>query len=213
MVTIPDSDINPPTVGCRTPLDAAERTAGPDLRPPDDVAVIWIECPIDAGLLAKANNITHEIGACPSKIKILAGRNRTIRVCPGREKARKVPGVKALEHLRPLDRSCLQIQRQRGVEEIVRRNAVRQGSRVLASFHTRGRGVVVSGTDKERTALRINRGRLPNRTSAVSARLSPIIRHVESLPEYRTGLHVERDNTSTKAAARICGISCQTFFA
>jgi len=88
MVTIPDSDINPLTVGCRTPLDAAERTAGPDRRAPNDVAVIWIECPIDAALLAKANNITHEIGACPSKIKVLAGGNRTIRVCPGREKAR-----------------------------------------------------------------------------------------------------------------------------
>src|SRR6266404_685818 len=181
MVTIPDSDINPLTVGCRTPLDAAERTAGPDRRAPNDVAVIWIECPIDAALLAKANNITHEIGACPSKIKVLAGRNRTIRVCPGREKARKVPGVEALQSLGPFDLSSLQIQRKGRVEEIVSRSAVR--------------------------------GRLPNRTSTVSARLSPIVRHVESLPEHRTGFHVERDNTPTKAAARICGISCQTFFA
>src|SRR5882724_1639984 len=213
MVTIPDSDINPLTVGCRTPLDAAERTAGPDRRAPNDVAVIWIECPIDAALLAKANNITHEIGACPSKIKVLAGRNRTIRVCPGREKARKVPGVEALQSLGPFDLSSLQIQRKGRVEEIVSRSAVRGRSRVLASFHTCGRGVVVSGTDEERTAVGINRGRLPNRTSTVSARLSPIVRHVESLPEHRTGFHVERDNTPTKAAARICGISCQSFFA
>src|SRR5258707_9683640 len=79
MVTIPDSDINPLTVGCRTPLDAAERTAGPDRRAPNDVAVIWIECPIDAALLAKADNITHEIRSCPSKIEILAVGYGTVR--------------------------------------------------------------------------------------------------------------------------------------
>src|SRR5258708_5390676 len=213
MVTIPDSDINPLTVGCRTPLDAAERTAGPDRRAPNDVAVIWIECPIDAALLAKANNITHEIGACPSQIEILAGGYGTVRVCSRREEARKVPGVEALQSLGPFHLSSLQIQRKGRVEEIVSRSAVRGGRRVLASFHICGCGVVVSGTDEERTAVGINRGRLPNRTSAVSAGLSAIVRHVESLPEHRTGFHVERDNTPTKAAARICGISCQTFFA
>src|SRR5258707_1105663 len=164
MVTIPDSDINPLTVGCRTPLDAAERTAGPDRRAPNDVAVIWIKCPIDAALLAKADDITHEIGACPSKIKVLAGRNRTIRVRPGREKARKVPGVEALQSLGPFHLSSLQIQRKGRVEEIVSRSAVRGGRCVLASFHICGCSVVVSGTDEERTALWINRGWLPNCT-------------------------------------------------
>src|SRR5580700_6139390 len=212
MVTISDSDINPLTVGCRAPLDAAEGTTGPDRRAPNDVAVIWIECPEDAALLAKADNITHEIGACPSKIKVLAGGNRTIRVCSCRPETRYCPGVKALQSLRPLDLSSLQIQRKGGVEEIIIRSAIRGRSRVLASFHTRGRGVVVSGTDEERAALWVNRGWLPNRTAAVSPRLSAIVRHVEGLPEHRTGFHVERDNTPAKTAARICGISCQTFF-
>src|SRR5882762_7083900 len=213
MVTIPDSDINPLTVGCRTPLDAAERTAGPDRRAPNDVAVIWIECPIDAALLAKANNITYEIGACPSKIKVLAGGNRTIRVCPGREKAREVPGVKALQSLRPLDLSGLQIQRKGGVEEIISRGAIRGRSRVLASFHVCGCGVVVSGTDEERTALWINRGWLPNRTPAVSSRLSAIVRHVEGLPTDCTVLLIKRYDTAAKRATRICRISRQGFFA
>jgi hypothetical protein len=79
METIRDSDIDALTVGRRTPLDASERTAGPNECAPNDVAVIWIECPIDAALLAKADNITHEIGACPSKIEILAVGYGTVR--------------------------------------------------------------------------------------------------------------------------------------
>src|SRR5580704_8913926 len=145
METIRDSDIDALTVGRRTPLDASERTARPNKGAPSDVAVIGIECPEDAALLAKADNITHEIGACPSKIKVLAGGNRTIRVCSCRPETRYCPGVKALQSLRPLDLSSLQIQRKGGVEEIIIRSAIRGRSRVLASFHTRGRGVVVSG--------------------------------------------------------------------
>src|SRR6266403_2128061 len=79
MVKIPDSDINPLTVGRRTPLDASERTAGHNRCAPNDVPVIGIECPIDAALLAKADNISHEIGACPSKIEILAVGYGTVR--------------------------------------------------------------------------------------------------------------------------------------
>src|SRR5258708_6980749 len=60
--TIRDSDINPPTVGRRTPLDASERTAGPNECAPNDVAAIWIECPIDAALLAKADNYPPDWG-------------------------------------------------------------------------------------------------------------------------------------------------------
>jgi hypothetical protein len=79
METIRDSDIDALTVGRRTPLDASERTARPNKCAPSDVAVIGIERPIDAALLAKADNITHEIGACPSKIEILAVGYGTVR--------------------------------------------------------------------------------------------------------------------------------------
>src|SRR5882762_490914 len=103
MVMIPDSDINPLTVGRRTPLDASERTARPNRCAPNDVAVIGIECPIDAALLAKADNITHEIGACPSKIEILAGGYGPVGFCPRRGEACYCPSLEALHSLRPLD--------------------------------------------------------------------------------------------------------------
>src|SRR3981189_474278 len=79
MEAIRDSNINPPTVGRRTPLDPSERPAGADPCAPNDVAVIRIECPVDAALLGKADDITHEIGTCPSKIEILAVGYGTVR--------------------------------------------------------------------------------------------------------------------------------------
>src|SRR5260370_9042540 len=197
MVMVPDSGINPLAVGRRTPFDASERTARPNRCAPNDVAVIGIKCPIDAALLAKADDITHEMGACPSKIKVLAGRNRTIRVRPGREKARKVPGVEALQSLGPFHLSSLQIQRKGRVEEIVSRSAVRVGRCVLASFHICGCSVVVSGTDEERTALCINRGWFPNCTAPVSPRLSALVRPVERLPDHRTPFHINNSTTPT----------------
>src|ERR1700747_946215 len=63
MVAIRDSNINSLTIGGGTPLDASERSARPDRCAPNDVAVIGVECPEDAALLAKADNIAHEIGA------------------------------------------------------------------------------------------------------------------------------------------------------
>ena len=77
---IPDGDINPLTVGRRTPLDASERTAWPNRCAPNDVAVIGIECPLDTAFLAKADNIPHQIGTCPSKVEIRATGYGTVRV-------------------------------------------------------------------------------------------------------------------------------------
>src|SRR4029077_3670336 len=193
MVMIPDSDINPLTVGRRPPLDASERTAGSDRCAPNDVAIIGIERPIDAALLPKAKKIPHQMGACPAKIEILARGDRTVRVCSCRPKTRYCPGVKAFQPPRPLDLSRFKIQRKGSVEEIVRRSAVRGGSCVLASFHICGCSVVVSGTEEERIALGMNRGWLPHRAAAVASRLSAIVRHVERLPEHHTGFHVKRD--------------------
>src|SRR6266404_4008955 len=57
VVAIRDSNINALTIGRGTPLDASERSAWPHRCAPNDVAVIGIECPEDAALLAKPNNI------------------------------------------------------------------------------------------------------------------------------------------------------------
>src|SRR5229473_2739593 len=61
VVAIRDSNINALTIGRGTPLDASERSAWTYRCAPNDVAVIGIECPEDAALLAKANDIAHEI--------------------------------------------------------------------------------------------------------------------------------------------------------
>jgi len=58
---IPDSNINALPIGGSTPLDASERATGSNGRAPNDVAVIGIECPEDAALLAKANDIAQQI--------------------------------------------------------------------------------------------------------------------------------------------------------
>src|SRR6266481_1381328 len=61
VVAIRDSNINALTIGRGTPLDASERSAWTYRCAPNDVAVIGIECPEDAALLAEANDIAHEI--------------------------------------------------------------------------------------------------------------------------------------------------------
>src|SRR5580704_5541659 len=103
MVAIRDSNIKALTIGRGAPLDASERSAWPHRCAPNDVSVIGIECPEDAALLAKADNITHEIWACPSKIEILATRNRTVRLWSRGSEACRCPGIEALQSLRPLD--------------------------------------------------------------------------------------------------------------
>src|SRR5712671_3141737 len=80
MVAIRDSNINALTVGGGTPLDAPKRCAWPHRCTPDDVTVIRIKCPEDAALLAKADNVTHQIGSRPTKVKIWAAGYRTVRV-------------------------------------------------------------------------------------------------------------------------------------
>jgi hypothetical protein len=61
MVAIRDSNINSLPIGGGTPLDAPERSARPDRCTPNDVAIIGIECPEDAALLAKADNIAQQV--------------------------------------------------------------------------------------------------------------------------------------------------------
>src|SRR6266550_7889485 len=61
VVTIRNSNINALTIGRGTPLDASERSAWTHRCAPNNVAVIGIECPEDAALLAKANDIAQEI--------------------------------------------------------------------------------------------------------------------------------------------------------
>jgi len=85
-------------------------------------------------------------------------------------------------------------------------------SRVLASFHTGGCGVSCF-----RYRRRAYRG--GDQSPAVAKphlrcirRAFPHCQHVESLPEHRTGFHVERDNTPRKLQHDM-RISCQTFFA
>src|SRR6266478_2712490 len=92
------------------------------------------------------------------------------------------------------------------------RLAVRQRSRVLASFYIWGSGVVVPRAHEERAALWINHRRLPNRSAAISSCLPAIVRHVEGLPENRAGLHIQRHNTAAKTAAWIRRVQCQGLF-
>jgi hypothetical protein len=65
MAGIRDSDINAVTISRGTPLDASKRIASawPNRCTPNDVAVIGIKCPIDAAFLAKADNVTDQIGS------------------------------------------------------------------------------------------------------------------------------------------------------
>src|SRR5207249_2739525 len=123
-----------------------------------------------------------EIGAC---------WHGTVRVCSRRAYACYRPSVKTLQPRRPLDLSCFQIKRKRGVEEIVNCDAVRCRSSVLASLHICGRSVVVAGSNEERAALWIDCWWLPNRAATVSPRLSAIVRHVEGFPKHRTGFLIE----------------------
>src|SRR5260370_19957192 len=94
------------------------------------------------------------------------------------------------------DLACFKIKRKRGVEKIVSRGAVRCRSSVLASLHICGRSVVVAGTNEERTALRINRRRLPNCTAAVSPRPSALLRHVEGFSKQRSRFLLESYHTA-----------------
>src|SRR5580704_11425384 len=103
MVAIRDSNINALTIGRGAPFDASERSAWPHRCAPNDVSVIGIKCPEDAALLAKAHDIAHKIGACPSKIEILASGNRTVRLWSRGSKTCRRPGIEALQSLRPLD--------------------------------------------------------------------------------------------------------------
>ncbi len=77
---IPDRNINALTVCSCSPLDASQRTAWPDRCAPNDVAVIGIECPIDAALLAKADDAAYEVRSCSSQIEIRAAGYRAIWV-------------------------------------------------------------------------------------------------------------------------------------
>src|SRR5260370_27581545 len=110
------------------------------------------------------------------------------------------------------DLACFKIKRKRGVEKIVSRGAVRCRSSVLASLHICGRSVVVAGTNEERTALRINRRRLPNCTAAVSPRPAAIVRYAEGFPKHRTRFLIERYDTAAKTATRIRWVEVHRFF-
>src|SRR3981189_2722005 len=107
MIAIRDRDINMLTIGGSAPLDASERSAWSHWSAPHDVAVIGIERPEDAALLAKADNIAQEIRSCSSKVEIRTAGYRTIRVWSRRKQTCHGPSVKALQPLRPLDMSRL----------------------------------------------------------------------------------------------------------
>src|ERR1700730_1128742 len=104
MIVIPDRDINALTISGGAPLDTSERTTWPNRCAPNDVAVIGIKRPIDTALLAKADNVTHEIGSCTSEVEIWASRYGTVRVCSRRwaassKTAGSCEGVNALQPL------------------------------------------------------------------------------------------------------------------
>src|SRR5882762_6414341 len=103
MIGIPDRNIDALTIAGSAPFDASERSAWPNWCAPHDVAVIGIERPEDAALLAKADNIAQEIRSCSSKVEIRAAGYRTIRVWSRRKQTCHCPSVKALQPLRPLD--------------------------------------------------------------------------------------------------------------
>src|ERR1700730_1894624 len=80
MIAIRDSNINALTIGRGAPLDASERSAWPDWCAPNDVAVIGVECPVDAAFLAKAYDVAHKIRSGPPKVEIRAAGYGTVRV-------------------------------------------------------------------------------------------------------------------------------------
>jgi len=99
MIAIGDRDINALAISRGAPLNASERSAWTNWRAPHDVAVIRIERPKDAALLAEADNIADEIRSCSSEVEIRAAGYRTIRVWTGRSYAGYGPSVSALQLL------------------------------------------------------------------------------------------------------------------
>ncbi len=73
----------------------------------------------------------------------------------------------------------------------------------MARCHLRRSGVAVACPGEERTALRIDRGRLPDRVTAISTRLAAVLGDGEGLPEDLAALLVERHHA---AAERTAGI-------
>ena len=61
MVVVSDGNVDALTVGCGAPFDPAQRAARADRRGPDDPAVVGIERPVDAALLADADDVPHQI--------------------------------------------------------------------------------------------------------------------------------------------------------
>src|SRR5246500_5627905 len=99
MIAIGDRDINALAISRGAPLNAPERSPWTNWRAPHDVAVIRIERPKDAALLAEADNIADEIRSCSSEVEVRAAGYRTIRVWSGRSYAGYGPGVSALQLL------------------------------------------------------------------------------------------------------------------
>src|SRR5207253_10018192 len=89
-----------------------------------------------------------------------------------------------------------------GIEEVVGCGALCQGIGVVARFHLRRSGVAVACPGKERTALRIDRGRLPDRVTAISTRLAAVLGDGEGLPEDLAALLVERHHAAAERTAR-----------
>jgi len=80
---IGDRHIDTIAVGCGAPLDTAKRRTGTDLGMPGHSAVIGIECPVDATLLADADDIEaayrNQIRAGSTKVIIRSRRRRAVR--------------------------------------------------------------------------------------------------------------------------------------
>src|SRR5690348_9319169 len=101
-----------------------------------------------------------------------------------------------------------EIERQGCIEEVVGRRAVGLrivvGNRLLLAFEdTLRSAVVVAGADVELMADGINGGRLPDRTAAVAARLTTVIRHGVGLPKELAAVSIQCHYTAAEGAASI----------
>src|SRR3954470_8376683 len=137
MAVVADRNIDSLIISSSAPFDPAERTTWPNRCASNNVAVVWVERPVDTAFLAKPNYAPHKVRSRPAEIEVWAARYGTVRICSRSAEARHRPGIKTLQPLGPFDLTRPQIQRKSGIEEIVRRSAVRGGICILAGFHVR----------------------------------------------------------------------------
>src|SRR5262245_15697804 len=220
MQIVRNSHINAAVARVGSPLRAAECATRADLGAPENVAVIWIQCPKDPTLLAGPNNVTslildvrEQAGAAG---KIVVGTRRYGAVWVWLAQTGTSPGIELLNLRRPLDRTGLQIQGDDGIKVVWRPRWDTSRLRwllFLAGLHMRWDTVVVACRNYQRVSADVHRWLTPDRPSAVAAGLAAIVRHHVGLPKDAPGVLVKSDDASAEHAASVIGVCGSALFA